>query len=61
MQVGKKIILQVEMAKDVFQHLELVDNIHFLMVIYDNCKKIQVENAQNINWQWLPKKMWWLI
>jgi len=49
MQVGKKIILQVEMAKDVFQHLELVDNIHFLMVIYDNCKKIQVENAQNIN------------
>jgi hypothetical protein len=32
-----------------------------LMVTYDNCKKIQVENAQNINWQWLPKKMWWLI
>lgn len=55
MQVGKKSILQVEMAKDVFQHLELVDNIHFLTLTYDNCKKIQVENAQNINWQWLQK------
>jgi hypothetical protein len=49
MQVGKKIIFQVEMAKDVLQHLELVDNIHFPMVTYDNCKKNQVENAQNIN------------
>jgi hypothetical protein len=43
------------MAKDVFQHLELVDNIHFLTLTYDNCKKIQVENAQNIDWQWLQK------
>jgi len=49
MQVGKKIILQVEMGKDVFQHLELVNNIHFLTLTYDNCKKIQVENAQNID------------
>jgi hypothetical protein len=49
MQVGKKIILQVEMAKDVLQHLELVDNIHFLTLTYENCKKIQVETAQNID------------
>lgn len=49
MQVGKRIILQVEMAKDVVQCLELVDNIHFLMFTYDNCRKIQVENAQGIN------------
>jgi cold shock CspA family protein len=49
MQVGKKFILQVEMAKDVFQHLELVDNIHFLTLTYGNCKTIQVENAQNID------------
>jgi hypothetical protein len=27
------------------------------MVTYDNCKKNQVENAQNINWKWLPKKI----
>jgi hypothetical protein len=43
MQVWKKIILQVEMAKDVLQCLEQVDNIHFLMVTYDNCKKIKLK------------------